>query len=69
MDLFQELGLKVHTVNEDEISEALWLRSLDRWGDLTVCGRDVAVCEAETRYYFEPKVRRRLRYQAAILRS
>ena len=69
-DLYQELGLKARPVNDDEVSEALWLRQMDRWGDLMICGRDADVQHGlETRYYFEPKVRRRLRYQAAVLRS
>ena len=67
MDLFQELGLKAPTATFDDTNESLWLSSMDRWGDLKVNSRNAHRLKVETRYYFEPKVRRRLRYQAAIL--
>lgn len=74
MDLMQELGLKATIKSEDDASESLWLRQMDRWGDLRVADHGHATAErsdfkSEDRYFYKPKFRRRIRYQAAILRS
>jgi hypothetical protein len=74
MDMMQELGLKATVKSDDDVAEGYLLRSLDRWGDRLVPHYGHMMhepCETETVevYIVEPKFRRRLRYQAAILRG
>lgn len=69
MEMFTELGMRRPILSEDEDTENSLLRSLDRFGDRMVNDHDMVVPTVRAVYYFEPKVRRRLRYQAAILRS